>query len=63
MNEPQMTLTTEEFEDLLRRLLEEELREPPIEEPRTRKRSRGRNLSKKKDRIVGQPNKLQQLVG
>jgi len=31
MNEPLTTLTTEEFELLLRKLLEEELKNPPIE--------------------------------
>jgi hypothetical protein len=39
MNEPQTTLTAEEFELLLRKLLEEELKKPPIEEHRTRKRN------------------------
>jgi hypothetical protein len=36
MNEAQTTLTAEEFELLLRKLLEEELKKPPIEEhPKT----------------------------
>jgi hypothetical protein len=63
MNEPQMTMTTEEFELLLRKLLEEELKEPPIEEHRSRKQSREEDVSRKLDRIVGPLNKLQQPVG
>ncbi|HZV07601.1 MAG TPA: hypothetical protein VE999_21120 [Gemmataceae bacterium] len=63
MNEPQMTLTTEEFENLLRRLLEEELKSPQIEERRLRKRSREEDVSRKMDRIIGPLNKLQQPIG
>ena len=63
MNEPLMTLTTEEFEDLLRRLLEEELKEPPIEEHRSRKRRHEEDVSRKMDRIVGPLNKIQEPVG
>jgi hypothetical protein len=63
MNEPLMTLSTEEFELLLRKLLEEELNEPPIEERRSRERSHEEDVSRKMDRVVGPLNKLQQPIG
>jgi hypothetical protein len=50
MNEPQTTLTAEEFGLLLRKLLEEELKKPPIEEPRTRKPNHGVSDTSRKRR-------------